>query len=216
MRTFTPYFLIFLAILPAFPAKTSRISFKETLTDDELIDFPIAELEDDCENLQFFNEILQSRINQKENHVNRMNSAILTIEDSKILILKIINIEKKLELSEFSEKSSRKLAKSSRNFFSKKTFLQMRDDFNKVIEKLDDVYELLSAQYQENIERLDYLLEEMQNEHTQNIQKCREIIKLLNDIAETLSEAVENTKNLLEKLNEKAQDTNLMMIYSDC
>lgn len=211
MRVSTFIFLIILII----SLKTSSISLKESLTDSELIDFPVAELEEDCENLQFFKEILENRINFKENNLLRVSAASSSIKDAKILILKIINIEKKLELGE-NTAFSQKIASNSSKKRSKKAFLQLKGEFYAVIEKLDEIFELLSAEFQRNVEELDDLLQEVENEHSKNIEKCREIIKLFNEIEVFLQEIAQNHKYLLEKLKEKAQDTDLLLIYADC
>lgn len=213
----TSIFFLFLALFSQLYSCKNKVKtrflLRESLTDEELMDFPVNTLKDDCDNLDFFDELLQDRITLRTGTVNKIKLALDTIEETKILILKIINIEKKLESQENQFLQSKNSLKSSLST-RKRVLTETKDNFNDVIEKLDGIYELLSAKYQKDVDDLDDLLKKLstasENEHTRNIEKCKEIISLLSDIEEILEKTVDDIKAILTKLSSKRK---LLEVY---
>ena len=229
MKTIGIFLLSLLLINLSFSKKIHKLfSPDEQLSDDELVSFPIKELNGDCENLLLFESWIKHSLLQNKINIRKLKTAETTIEDAKTLIFKIINIENKMrnndyDIDSFLMKSNNKrnkisLSKKTRD--SKMALSQIKDDFNAILDKLNEIIDLVSSTCQKDVNDLNKLMKSISdlsgNKHTQNIAKCKEIMKLLDNIDDLLEDGEDDINGTIEALKTKKDQTEIYIEVSDC
>lgn len=245
----TFFFIVSLILfnIPPFYHLSTKITrsslLEETLTDDELINFPLNELEGDCDTLQLFSSLLKTNILEKKADIDSLKTAITMIKDAKILVLKLLTIEKQLQTCEKSSNflsKRQKLKEKQKNFSlkqgnfkgniyfqlideSKLVLSQFQDDFKDIIEKLNEIHDLVSEDCQKEIEDLNDFLssvledgEDNKENHTENIEKYKEVIKLLTEVGQILKTIFESIENIKNELLLKKENAEVLMNDNDC
>lgn len=220
----TFYFLLFLLSLELYSSlrlgKTLTDS-KEALSDDELIDFPLKELQGDCDDLSFFVSLICDSVKRKKSEIEKLKSAQSSVSEAKLLVLKIINVEskyvKKSDCKTFLQRNLRERKNTKLRDLKEVMFGQIKDEYSDLVDKLKEVYELVSSDCQNNMKEVNRILNTITpGEHGQNIIKCNNMMKILENIAAVLINVVDNNGMILNKLNVKKTQAELMITGCGC
>lgn len=216
-------FLIFLLVIEpnhSFKNGKAKLDSSETLSDDELINFPLKELQGDCDDLEFFSDLVVDSIKQKKCNLDKLKSAQTSISDAKVLVFKILNVETKLLKKEgsncFVQKSLKRDFSAKNNLDGSQTVLnQMKDDFSDLVDKLQEVYELVTSSCKNDMKDINRILNSITpGEHSQNIVKCKNMLKILDDINSILNSGTDKIGGVITKLN--AKKTQAELLISKC
>ena len=217
-------FLIFLIVIEpnhSFKNGKAKLDSTESLSDDELINFPLKELQGDCDDLEFFSDLVVDSIKQKKCNLDKLKSAQSSISDAKVLVFKILNVETKLLKKQgssncFVQKSLKRTFFAKNNLDGSQTVLnQMKDDFSDLVDKLQEVFELVSTGCKNDMKDINRILNSITpGEHSQNIVKCKNMLKILDDINSILDSGADKIGGVITKLN--AKKTQAELLISKC
>ena len=212
-------FLIFLIVIEpnhSFKNGKAKLDSSESLSDDELINFPLKELQGDCDDLQFFSNLVADSIKQKKCNLDKLKSAQSSISDAKVLVFKILNVETKLLKKEGNNCFVQKNLYAKNKSQGRQTVLnQMKDDFSDLVDKLQEVFELVSSSCKNDMKDINRILNSITpGEHSQNIVKCKQMLKILDDINSILNSGNDKIGGVITKLN--AKKTQAELLISKC
>ena len=69
-------FLITIDLSHSLKNGKSKLDSDETLTDNELISFPLKELDGDCDDLSFFGDLVADSIKKKKCNIDKLKTAL--------------------------------------------------------------------------------------------------------------------------------------------